>query len=40
MADDYDYDVDDTLGYDDDWLYVEDEFLLAVSTSDVSQPET
>ncbi|KAK4544753.1 hypothetical protein LTR36_004002 [Oleoguttula mirabilis] len=29
MADDYDYDGDDMFGFEDDWLYVEDEFALA-----------
>lgn len=30
MADDYDYDADGVLDFDDGWLYVEDEFDLAV----------
>ncbi|KAK5110673.1 hypothetical protein LTR85_000755 [Meristemomyces frigidus] len=29
MADDYDYDGDDMFEFEDDWLYVEDEFALA-----------
>lgn len=30
MADDYDYDGDEMMAFDDDWIYVEDEFALAV----------
>ena len=30
MADEYDYDVDDMMDFDDGWIYVEDEFGLAV----------
>jgi len=30
MADDYDYDGDEMMPFDDDWIYVEDEFALAV----------
>jgi len=31
MGDEYDYDVDEGYDYDDGWMYVEDEFSLAVS---------
>lgn len=31
MDDDYDYEGEDLMPYDDDWIYVEDEFALAVS---------
>ena len=37
MGDEYDYDVDEGYGYDydDNWMYVEDEYGLAVRTRDV-----
>lgn len=33
MEEDYDYDDDQFLEYDADWIFVEDEYGLAVSTS-------
>lgn len=32
MEEDYDYDEDQFLEYDADWIFVEDEYGLAVST--------
>lgn len=37
MADDYDYDGDGFMDFDDGWLYVEDEFALAVRCASLSR---